>query len=308
VERTRGERARIGLRWGGVGLLWGLFVLCLAGCDTLTLGGAAHALPSPTPVPPSYSGTITCVGSSILAPILAQASMSFEQAYPLAHILVITTTSQAGLSAVQDGGADLGLSDASASTFSGLDVQQLYDHAVAGGVFAMIVHPGIGLTGLTSDQVRQIYTGKITNWRELGGPNLPIVVVTRPKGAGVRAIFRQFVLDGAPENDDVATPQETNQDVAARVQSQAGAIGYVSSSAVQPGMQVLALDGVMPDSAAVRLGQYRFWSVEHLYTKGPAGGLAAAFISYLLTADAQIELFRSQGFIPAADLPLKSNP
>jgi phosphate transport system substrate-binding protein len=289
-------------------LLLGLVGLALVSCAQVPVVFNRTPVPEATmaPQPPSYSGTITCVGSSVLTPVLAAAGLRFRQAYPLAHILVITTTSQSGLSAVQDGGADLGLSDVTARAFSGIDADVLHDYPVAGVVYALIAHPAVGVTGLTHGQVQSIYTGAITNWRQLGGADQDVVVVSRPKGAGARSVFRQSILQDLLEDDTIATPQDTNQDVAALVAARPGAIGYVSLSAVRPDVQVLALDSVLPTAPNARLGRYSFWGSAHVYTKGPAGGLAQAFIDYLLTPDIQIELFKVQGFIPAADLPTGS--
>ena len=78
--------------------------------------------------------------------------------------------------------------------------------------------------------------------------------------------------------------------------------------AVEPGVRVLALDGVPPDTAAARLGHYPFWGIEHIYTKGPAGGLAAAFIDYLQSSAIQAEMFKARGFIQRADIPEQGSP
>jgi phosphate transport system substrate-binding protein len=288
-----------------VWLLGVLLLLGLTGCERVPVLFARTPVPEATvaPQPPSYSGTITCVGSSVLAPVLAAAGERFRQAYPLAHVLVITTTSQSGLSAVQDGGADLGLSDVPALAFSGIDAAALHNYPVAGTVYALITHPAVRVINLTHEEVQRIYAGEVENWRELGGVDQDLVVVSRPKGAGSRAIFRQAVLQNVLEDDTIAVPQDTDQDVAAMVAARPGAIGYVSLAAVRADVQVLNLDDIEPTAPNARLDRYPFWGTAHIYTKGPAGGLAQSFIDYLLTPDIQIELFKTRGFIPAADLP-----
>jgi phosphate transport system substrate-binding protein len=291
--------------WGGGVLLLGALLLALTGCERVPVMFARTPVPEATitAAPPSYSGTITCVGSSVLAPLLETAGARFRQAYPLAHILVITTTSQSGLSAVQDGGADLGLSDVSARAFSGIDAEALHDYPVAGTVYALITHPALHVTNLTPEQIQRLYTGQVETWRELGGADQEVVIVSRPKGAGSRAIFRQAILHNVLEDDTIAVPQDTDQDVAAMVAARPGAIGYISLAAVRPDVQVVTLGGVEPTAANARLDRYPFWGIAHVYTKGPAGGLARAFIEFLLSADMQVEVFKAQRFIPAADLP-----
>jgi phosphate transport system substrate-binding protein len=309
LEGRRREARRGGRGWGA-GVLGVVLSLALAGCAQVPVVFDRTPVPEATmaPQPPAYSGTITCVGSSVLTPVLAAAGERFRQAYPLAHILVITTTSQSGLSAVQDGGADLGLSDVTARAFSGIDAEALHDYPVAGAIYALIAHPAVGVTGLTTAQVQGIYSGTIHNWRELGGANQEVLVVSRPKGAGARSVFRQTILQNVLEDDTIATPQDTNQDVAALVAVRPGAIGYVSLSAVRPDVQVLTLNDVSPTAPNARLGRYTFWGPAHLYTKGPAGGLAQTFIEFLLTPDIQLELFKAQGFIPASDLSITGSP
>src|SRR4051812_25772940 len=172
-------------------VLLGVLALVLVGCDPGPAVFNRTPVPEATlaPQPQAYSGTITCVGSSVLAPVLAAAGVRFRQAYPLAHVLVITTTSQSGLSAVQDGGADLGLSDVAARVFPGIDSEALHDYPVAGTIYAMIAHPAVHVSNLSQAQVQAIYKGALHNWREVGGADQDIVVVSRPKGAGSRAIF-----------------------------------------------------------------------------------------------------------------------
>jgi phosphate transport system substrate-binding protein len=308
VVRKRRAGARRGVTSG---LLLLALAVSLAGCRFVDLRVTMTTpVPdqTPTAAPHAYSGTITCVGSSVLAPLVVEAGERFRQAYPYAYIVVITATSQSALSAVQDGGADLGLSDVSVAAFRGIDGSHLYDYPVAASVYAVIAHPDVGVTGLTNRQVQDLYTGDVGNWNGVGGANVPVEVISRPKGAGPRALFREIVLGGETENDNVATPQETNQDVVTAVRDTPGAIGYVSLSAVEPGVRVLALDGVMPDVASARLGRYPFWGIEHIYTKGPAGGLAAAFIDYLQSSAIQTEIFKARGFIPRAEIPEQVSP
>ena len=291
----------------GFGLLV-LAALSLTACTALPIGGSSATTPvDPSPPPPAYAGTITCVGSSVLAPLLGEDAAAFEHAYPLAHILVITDTSQAGLSAVQDGGADVGLSDVPVQTFAGLNVAVLRDHPLAGTLFALVAHPGIGLSGLSRDQVRALYGGTLRDWRDAGGVAQAVTVVSRPKGSGTRALFREFVLEDAAEDDDAATPAETNQDALIMVEQTEGAVAYVALPDPAAPVQILALDGELPSPAGVQQGRYRFWGVAHAYTKGPAGGLTGAFLTFLLTPEVQTGVFQAHGFLPAAAIPPQGN-
>ncbi len=159
-------------------------------------------------------------------------------------------------------------------------------------VFVLATNPDVtGVTSLTSAQILSIYTGKTTNWSQVGGPNLPIIVVSRPVTSGTRATFKQYVLKGTAEspNQSKNLTADSTQLVTQTVEQTNGAIGYITLGAAdQEGskLNVLSIDGNAPTPTNVENNSYIFWNIEHMYTKGAATGLAQAFINYMTTADA----------------------
>src|SRR5207248_4956558 len=164
----------------------------------------------------------------------------------------------------------------------------LIDHQVAVVVFTLIVNSKVtGVTGLTTAQIQGIYSGKITNWKDVGGPNLPITVISRPTSSGTRATFQKYVL-GAPETISGPTNLTTDSTgtVVTNVKQTDGAIGYVALGPAQSsGLTMLSIDGVAPNADMTKSNTYKFWNIEHMYTKGSATGLGQALIDYMLSND-----------------------
>jgi phosphate transport system substrate-binding protein len=140
-----------------------------------------------------------------------------------------------------------------------------------------------GVTNLTTDQVKSIYSGSVTNWKQLGGPDLKIVVVSRSASSGTRATFQKYVL-GGPET--ISGPTSLSSDITGTVVQNItqtdGAIGYVAlGPAKKSGLTTLSLYGNAPTADLAKNNTYKFWNIEHMYTKGDATSLAQALINYM---------------------------
>lgn len=228
------------------------------------------------------SGNLRTGGSTALAPLVQAISKTYAGQCSGANITTQATGSGAGLAGVSNGSLDVGNSDvfASASQYPGL-----VDHQVAIVVFAVIVSPDItGVTNLTSQQLTQIYTGKITNWKQVGGPDEAIAVISRPASSGTRKTFQQFIMNGTVES--VSGPNHstasTSGEVATRVQQTKGAISYDTLHFAQvKSLKTINIDGAAPNADDAVNNSYKFWNIEHMYTKGEASGLAKAFIDYV---------------------------
>src|SRR5262249_15385366 len=155
-------------------------------------------------------------------------------------------------------------------------------YLVAANVFAIILNPAIPLTTLTVDQIAGIYTGRLTNWHQLGGPTIPITPIARPDTSGTRATFDKYILQ-APHNESLVRIVDASQDVVDAVSQQPGAIGYVAITSVTSQVHTAAINGSSPTPAEVIKGNYAFWSYEHLYTRGLPSGVVQAFLDFLLS-------------------------
>jgi phosphate transport system substrate-binding protein len=255
--------------------------------------------------PSAVSGHGVAAGSTALQPLVTAAAGLFHQQYPLARIDVQGGGSKAGLNMVTSGQADIGDSDIYADPAEYPD-PNLADHLVCVIPFAMIVNPGVSVRTLTRDQIIKIFsTREITNWKDVGGPDLRIVPVVRPATSGTRATFRKYILGGRDENGTLLT-SDSSKTVLDAVAQQPGAIGYLAVSVVDASVHVVAIDGQMPTPTNIQHGSYAFWGFEHMYTLGQPSGAVAAFLDFMLSPAVQL-LAKQLGYIPIADLNIAAH-
>ncbi|HLW00946.1 MAG TPA: phosphate ABC transporter substrate-binding protein [Ktedonobacterales bacterium] len=259
-------------------------LLLLAGCNGLSGNNA------------TLSGKIRISGSTALQPLAQQAAKDFVKLHPQVTIDVQGGGSFVGLDQMYAGQVDIGDSDVYADPTRYPD-PAITDHLVAVVPFAMIVHSDISLTTLTQDQIMAIYTGQIRNWRDVGGPDEPIIVVSRALTSGSRATFRKYILNGADEVQGLALDKDSSQALVDTVSKTKGAIGYVASSAVTSAVREVAINGVLPTPTNIENGRYSFWSYEHMYTRGLPTGAVAAFLDFMLTAQEQ-QVAAALAYIP----------
>ncbi|WP_446899441.1 phosphate ABC transporter substrate-binding protein PstS family protein [Clostridium sp. LBM24168] len=252
------------------------------------------------------SGSITLAGSTALQPLAEQLGKTFSEKNPDATINVQGGGSGTGLKLALDGTANIGNSDVTAeSKLSPDDAKQLVDHKVCAIGFAVVTNSGVKVDSLTKDQIQKIFTGEITNWKQVGGDNLPINVINRTKSSGTRATFKDTVMGGKDEKEGLGTTQDSNGNVENAIKTTKGAISYLALSyltdAVKENVKALKIEGVEATNENIEGGKYPFWSYEHMYTKGEAKDLTKAFIDYVLD-DANKETITKLGYIPMSDI------
>lgn len=253
-------------------------------------------------------GSITCSGSTALQPLVQQAAEKFIAKNPRARIVVNGGGSGTGLSQVSQGQVDIGNSDIFAEEKQGIDASKLKDTRVAVVAFAAVVHPSNKVDNLTKEQLIGIFTGKIKNWKEVGGEDLPIVVVNRPKSSGTRAAFQKYALDGAEEAESGLTEDSSGQ-IKKIVSGTKGAISYLATSYVDQTIKAVRFNGVEPTVENVTTGKYPIWSYEHMYSRLDATtGLTKAFLEYMLGPEVQNDLVPKLGYIPITAMKVTRNP
>jgi phosphate transport system substrate-binding protein len=236
--------------------------------------------------------------------LVAAAANLFHQANSRAEVEVRGGGSKTGLAAVVGHQTDIGDSDIYADPALYPD-PNLTDHLVCVIPFAMVVNPDVSVNELSTNQIINIYsTGQITNWKQVGGPDLPIVPVVRPSTSGTRATFRKYVLGGRDENGELLQ-SDSSQSVLQAVAQTPGAIGYLAVSVADSTVRTIAIDGQLPTAAAIHHGQYAFWAFEHMYTLGDNGGVTSAFLDFMLTPAVQ-NLAQQMGYIPIAAMTAAS--
>ncbi len=251
------------------------------------------------------SGSITAAGSTALAPFIQAVATQYQARCPKASIKVNLGGNTAGLTQVAAGSIQIGLSD----TLPNADLQAgLLDHPIAVTPYALLLNKDVtGVDNLTLDQLKDIYSGTTTNWSQIGGPDKPIVVISRPASSVVRDTFQRYVL-GTTEN--VTGPANLTSDntstVIKNLQQTSGAIGYAPvNAATNTDLTIVKIDGQGPTAELVKDNTYRFWSIEHLFTKGKPDDLSQAFIDYTQSPDGKaaatkLDLIAIRDMQPAA--------
>ncbi|MEW8979917.1 MAG: phosphate ABC transporter substrate-binding protein [Symbiobacterium sp.] len=261
---------------------------------TLLLAGCGSR-PQADPNDP-LAGTITASGSTALLPLASLAAEIFMEEHLNVTVNVSGGGSYNGLQQVAVGAVDIGNSDIPAT---GELADVLVEHRVAIAPFVIIVHPENPVDGLTMEQLAGILRGEITNWQEVGGPDLEIVVVSRQQSSGSRATIVEKVLAGEGDISPQALVQDSNGKVVTTVQYTPGAIGYIDASYHRPSkVKALALDGVAYSPDAVLEGRWPIWTYEYMYTKGEPAALVRAFLEFVLSPEFQEEYVAELGFVP----------
>ena len=268
--------------------------LSILGCgsDTATNDKAASSS--------SLSGSITGSGSSALLPLAKDAADKFKELHPEVSITLNGGGSGTGLKQVADGSVDIGNSDVAADTKLDKAVADgLVDHKVCVVTMAPVVNKDIAATvkSLTKQQLTDIFTAKITNWKEVGGPDEEIVLITRPSTSGTRALFKEFALGGAEEASNKSLETDDSGTLLQSIKDNKGAIGYVALSYLVNNQDVatVSVDGVAPTLENTYNGTYPVWGYEHMYTKGEPNATVKAYLDFIMS-DEYGKSMEAQGY------------
>ncbi|WP_066259042.1 phosphate ABC transporter substrate-binding protein [Neobacillus drentensis] len=250
------------------------------------------------------SGSLTISGSSAMQPLVAAAAEEFMATNPKVDIQVNAGGSGTGLSQVAEGSVQIGNSDVFAEEKEGIPADQIVDHKVAVVGMTAAVNPKVGIKDIKKADLIKVFTGKITNWKELGGADQKIVLVNRPDSSGTRAIFNKFALDGATPAEGIT--EDSSNTVKKIINETDGAVGYLAFSYfTDETVTPLAIDGVEPTAENVQSGKFPVWAYQHSYTKGEATDLAKTFLDYMMSDDIQNTLLQEQGYLPVTKMQVE---
>jgi phosphate transport system substrate-binding protein len=252
------------------------------------------------------SGKITSLGSTALQPVVAAAAKQYVAACTGATVDVQGGGSGVGLTQVFQGSADIGNSDVAAEKkLKPEEAATLVDHIVARQGWLMVANKEVtGVTNLTTQQMIDIWTGKDTNWNQVGGPDLPIVLILRPESSGTRAVFKAKVLGGAAEASGQALTEDTSGAVAQGVAQTPGSTSVLALAYYEPNkgdLVGIGLDGVQASVQTITDGSYKLQDNGHMYTKGEADGLKKSFLDYMMSDAVQNTLLPSLYYAPASE-------
>ncbi|KJD42894.1 phosphate ABC transporter substrate-binding protein PstS family protein [Paenibacillus terrae] len=253
------------------------------------------------------TGNILAVGSTALQPLVEQAGQKFMAVdkYKGIAVQVQGGGSGTGLTQVSGGQADIGNSDVFAKEKLESGADELVDHQVAVVAMSAVANPKVGVTDLKKDQLVQIFTGKITNWKQVGGADQKIVIVNRPSSSGTRATFEKYALGQKTEDLPGSIQEDSSGTVKKLIAETPGAIGYLALSYIDNTVTTLKYDGVEANVENVEQGKYPVWAYEHMYTKGEPKEHVKAFLDYILSDEIQKSDVVDLGYIPVSGMQVK---
>ncbi len=256
--------------------------------------GIAVALPASR----AFADTsIGIAGSTALLPLALDAARVYQEQNKDVKISVSGGGSGTGISQVAGKAVDIGDSDILAPAHP-----ELVDSKVAVIGFAVVTNPGVSIKSLSKKQVQDIFGGTTTNWKDVGGPDLKIVVINRPRSSGTRFVFTKTVMGTTPVNESGLTEDATGT-VVSVVKQTPGAVSYAAFSGTRgSGLTEVSIDGTAPTDDNIVVGKYPIWSYEHMFTNGAPAGEVAKFITFVQKSG---DLAKKNGFISLAAMKVK---
>jgi len=234
---------------------------------------------------------ITVAGSTSVEPFAELLAEEYMSRHPESHIYVQGGGSTAGIEAVRSHAAQIGLS----SRFLLPDEKDLYAVTIAKDAITIIVHPKNLINDLSLSQIKEVFSGKIKSWKELGGTSQPIILVSREEGSGTRESFQKFVM-GKEEIALESLVQDSNGAIRQVVSNDPNAIGYISLGLVNEKVKALSLSGVKPRVTDIENGTYTLVRpFLFVFAREPAGD-AKSFLEFVLSPPAQ-NLLSKEGLV-----------
>ncbi len=244
-------------------------------------------------------------GSTTVGPIADAFAEAFMSNYPDLEITVKKTGSGDGAAALVDGRCDIAI-------MSRFMKEKEFKKAVENGIFPVahvvamdgvcaVVHPSNPVTQLSTSRIRDIYKGKITNWKEVGGPDSPIVVISRDTSSGTYETFHGLVMNKEEMGSKVEYVN-SNPQAHARVKTTVGAIGYVGIGFLDANVKALKINGILPSRQTITTGQYPVARPLFMFTNGypKLGSMTYKFCTFYLTETGQ-EIIEAKGFVPVTN-------
>ena len=236
---------------------------------------------------------ITVAGSTSVEPFAELLAEEYMHLYPQSHIYVQGGGSSAGIQAVRSGAAHIGLSSRS---LIGRE-KDLHAVTIAKDAIAIIVHPANPVQNLSLVKIREVFSGKIKNWEELGGKNKAIILVTREEGSGTREAFQKLVM-GEDEIALEALVQDSNGAIRQVVTGDPSTIGYISLGLVNEKVKALKISGTTPSLKNIESGHYHLVRpFLFVFLVEPAGE-SKAFLDFVMSPEAQ-KLLAREGLVIA---------
>ena len=240
---------------------------------------------------------MTVAGSTSVEPFAELLAEEFMSMHPEAHIYVQGGGSTAGIEAAISGAANIGMSSRNLIEAE----KKLYAVTIAKDAIAIIVHPSNPIEDLPLDKIRQVFSGKIANWKELGGHDHPIILVTREEGSGTREAFQKLVM-GEEEISLEALVQDSNGAIRQVVAGDPSAVGYISLGLINEKVKALRISGVDPSVKNIESRRYHLVRPFLFVFNGEPTGEAKSFLDFVMSPEAQ-RLLSQEGLVSILSKP-----
>lgn len=267
-------------------------------------------------------GKLTVVGSTAFEEVIREAADVYKHSCRGARFEFAFEGSEPGMNRLESEGNDNPALLAVADGPMGVDYPALVERPLALSLFSVIVHPGTKIRHLTVEQIRDLYAGRVQNWSQLGGADLPVRLINRHPGSGTRRTFEDRLLDAEQPPARDATCREirrepgpgrcdvaVTKDMLAAVAETPGAVGYAEHADAAESTQVatVTINGQQATREAAANRIYPFWGIEYAYSYGDfaPGSLGASFLRFLTEAGGE-DVIRAAGNMPCRDLAYPS--
>jgi len=250
---------------------------------------AAEPTATPKPAEPAapsdLSGQVQLAGSTTVQPLAEVLAEAYMAQNPNVKIEIQGGGSSVGVTSVGEGTVDIGNASRAVKSSELEKFPNLQVFTIAYDGIAIVTNPGVELPSLTVEQVRDIFSGDITNFSEVGGPDATIVVVSREEGSGTRAAFEELVMAVGEEKAifEKALLQQSNGQVRTTVASTPNSIGYLSFGFLDESVNTVSINDVEPTVANVKNGSYPIYRPLNMLTNGAPNELSEAFLAYILS-------------------------
>lgn len=259
-------------------------LVCALGLGLVAAGCGKSETPAEEPGA-ALSGSLQVAGSTSVQPLAEELATVFMDKYPEVTIDIQGGGSSAGVKAAAEGVANIGM--ASRELKAEEAALGLVATVIAKDGIAVVVNAGNPVADLKIEDVKKIFTGEVSNWKEIGGADAAIVVVNREEGSGTRGAFEELVLGKDAQFIDSAAIQNSTGAVRTAVSSDPNAVGYISMGSLDETVKALKVDGAEPTEASVLDSSYKISRPFNFLTKGEATDLSKSFIDWILSDEGQ---------------------
>lgn len=245
-------------------------------------------------IPSGSSERIQIAGSTSVQPVAEKLADKFQETHPNVRINVQGGGSSLGISSVSQGITQIGTSS---RNLTQKEKVGLTEYVIGKEGIVIAVNNQNNLNNLNKTQIKDIFSGKIKNWKDVGGPDLEIHVITREEGSGTRSAFETLIMGKTTKIRPDAIVQSSTESVKQAVRQDPGAVGFVSLISLSSDVKALKIDGIAPSDETVFSGIYSLQTPFIFIVKGEPKGTVKEFIDFTLSPEGQA-IVKSQKVVP----------